>query len=336
MLIWLRPASIAAVLLMAAIPTSAQTFEVVGTRAAGMGGAFVAVADDASATYWNPAGLALGNVFTAVLDRKVDRVDEKTSADPSSRGTGLLLTLGMPVLGLTYYQLQSRSVTPLDLTAAPVANGRQPGSGLVQLDRLVTHHTGVTLVQSLFQGVSVGTTLKAVHGTVSSIVVSDGDREALLDQADNLPGNGETKFDADLGVMAGSGKVKLGLTVRNLTEPSFAASGSQDSMRLRRQFRGGVAVSFIDGWAAASDFDLTENGPAADPVRSLAFGVEGHVIPKAFVRSGFRLSTTGKARPSIAAGGSYKVWSAILVDGQATWGGENADRGWGIAARFVY
>ena len=37
---------------------TAQTFETVGTRAAGMGGAFVAVADDASAVYWNPAGLA--------------------------------------------------------------------------------------------------------------------------------------------------------------------------------------------------------------------------------------------------------------------------------------
>lgn len=315
---------------------SAQTFEVVGTRAAGMGGAFVAVADDASATYWNPAGLALGNIFSAVVDRKADRVEEKTAADPSSRGRGVLLTLAMPVLGFTYYQLQSSSVTPLDLTAAPVGNDRQPGSGLVQLDRLVTHHTGVTLVQSLFRGVSVGTTLKAVHGTVATVVVPDSDRKALLDRADDLSGEGETKFDADLGVMAGSGKVKLGLTVRNLTEPSFGPVDNSDAFRLRRQFRGGVAVSFIDGWAAASDFDFTENGPASDPVRSLAFGVEGHVIPKAFVRSGFRLSTTGKARPSIAAGGSYKVWSALLIDGQATWGGENADRSWGVAARFVY
>ena len=36
---------------------AAQTAEVVGTRALGMGGAFVAVADDPSAVYWNPAGL---------------------------------------------------------------------------------------------------------------------------------------------------------------------------------------------------------------------------------------------------------------------------------------
>ena len=73
MSIRLRYLSIALTLLATATarPAVAQTFEVVGTRAAGMGGAFVAVADDASATYWNPAGLALGRVFSAVLDRKV-------------------------------------------------------------------------------------------------------------------------------------------------------------------------------------------------------------------------------------------------------------------------
>ena len=38
-------------------PAFSQSFDLVGTRALGMGGAFVAVADDASATWWNPAGL---------------------------------------------------------------------------------------------------------------------------------------------------------------------------------------------------------------------------------------------------------------------------------------
>ena len=39
-----------------------------GTRALGMGGAFVAVADDATAPYWNPAGLGTGATFSMVLD----------------------------------------------------------------------------------------------------------------------------------------------------------------------------------------------------------------------------------------------------------------------------
>ncbi|MEK7300523.1 MAG: hypothetical protein AAB072_05435, partial [Nitrospirota bacterium] len=43
------------------IPTQvlAGEFVVVGPRAAGMGGAGVAITTDALATYWNPAGLAM-------------------------------------------------------------------------------------------------------------------------------------------------------------------------------------------------------------------------------------------------------------------------------------
>ena len=38
-----------------------------GTRAAGLAGAFVGVADDASAVYWNPAGLATGAIVSAIV-----------------------------------------------------------------------------------------------------------------------------------------------------------------------------------------------------------------------------------------------------------------------------
>ncbi len=47
---------------------AAQTAEVVGTRALGMGGAFVAVADDPSAVYWNPAGLPRMGVINLGLE----------------------------------------------------------------------------------------------------------------------------------------------------------------------------------------------------------------------------------------------------------------------------
>src|SRR5712672_1843444 len=46
----------------------AQTWAQVGERPQGMAGAFVAVADDASAVYWNPAGLATGSTFDAQVD----------------------------------------------------------------------------------------------------------------------------------------------------------------------------------------------------------------------------------------------------------------------------
>src|SRR5512134_1972838 len=44
---------------LVATPAMAVEFAVVGPRAAGMGGAGVAVTTDSLATYWNPAGLAM-------------------------------------------------------------------------------------------------------------------------------------------------------------------------------------------------------------------------------------------------------------------------------------
>ena len=44
---------------LVATPAVAEEFAIVGPRAAGMGGAGVAVTTDAYATYWNPAGLAM-------------------------------------------------------------------------------------------------------------------------------------------------------------------------------------------------------------------------------------------------------------------------------------
>ena len=126
--------SIALAFMATATPGAAQTFEIVGTRAAGMGGAFVAVADDASATYWNPGGLALGRMFSAVVDWKV--ADQKAGSldDPSRHDTGSLMTLGMPALGFAYYQLRTTSVTPAGTMLARFPQGGETPVRMVRLD----------------------------------------------------------------------------------------------------------------------------------------------------------------------------------------------------------
>ena len=73
---------VGAMVLLAGAPVNAQPFETVGVRALGMGGAFVAVADDATANYWNPAGLT-DLFFSAVLE--VQRTDTRLSPDPFLR-----------------------------------------------------------------------------------------------------------------------------------------------------------------------------------------------------------------------------------------------------------
>ena len=63
-----------ALLVLGATPAAGQGrpeagIEVLGVRAQGMAGAFVAVADDATAVYWNPAGLGTGDFVSLVLER---------------------------------------------------------------------------------------------------------------------------------------------------------------------------------------------------------------------------------------------------------------------------
>ena len=318
--------------------TGAQTFETVGTRAAGMGGAFVAVADDSSAAYWNPAGFAAGNYFTMVLDRSTVKVNSGGS-DGAASGSGLLVSVGMPALGLSYYRLRATILTPgAPLAIAAAQDGRKAiGTDGVRLDTLITHHSGVTLVQSLASGVAVGATVKVVRGVAASTVARDGDRDALLGDASELSGKGTSKVDADIGVMASRGRLKVGMTVRNLTEPEFRTGGETEALALQRQTRAGIAVTIREGWAVAADLDLNRTSAVLlGDVRSFAAGSEGRLGRKAFIRGGLRLNTAGPRRPLIAAGGSYAVMGSLLVDAQVTGGSDRAQRGWGISARFVY
>ncbi len=100
--------AVCAVMLIAGRPVQAQSFETVGVRALGMGGAFVAVADDATANYWNPAGLA-DVFFSAVLD--VQRTETRLGAGQhlleGTRDGTTFASMGSPTMGLSYYRLRS-------------------------------------------------------------------------------------------------------------------------------------------------------------------------------------------------------------------------------------
>jgi F plasmid transfer operon protein TraF len=317
-------------LLIVARPGGAQSFEAVGTRAAGMAGAFVAVADDGSAAYWNPAGFASGSYFSLVLDRTSSRTNPEGEPTAGSR-SGFLLALGAPALGLSYYRLRA---TTLRTTDEPLDDRN------VRVNSLTTHHVGATLVQSIGPGIAVGATLKVVRGLAGSRAGPAGNRDPLLEDGEDLSGLASNRFDADLGIMATAGRMKAGLTVRNLTQPEFDLRDGGPALRLERQARAGVAVSPVDGWTVAADLDLIKtSGPHGD-VRDFAVGAEGRVARRAFARAGARLNMVNSPAvgrtPSVGVGGSYAVTASVLVDAQVTLGSERAHRGWGVAARFVY
>jgi hypothetical protein len=129
-----------------ATPAYAQSSPPVGVRAAGMGGAFTAVADDGTAPYWNPAGLATGSFAGLTLD-----------ANSLDRQSAIMAGLATPPFGLSYY----RTTT----TAPPASNRNGP------VVTSAIHHAGVTLVQSLGDhGIAVGSTVTFLHGNGANAV----------------------------------------------------------------------------------------------------------------------------------------------------------------------
>ena len=321
------PSAVMLLLAGSAGPVHAQVFETLGVRALGMGGAFVAVADDATATYWNPAGLV--NVFSsAVLE--VQRIDTRLDADPTrTEGTKDLTTfasLASPTVGLSYYRLRSWQV---DRVVESGVDGRSTAS----LTSLVTHHAGMTLVRSLGPGLTFATVLKAVRGTVG---VGSGDGEApvgaLFDQTSGLRGRSTTRLDLDVGVMVDVGAVSVALVGRNLREPEFAVSDDA-AVSLRRQFRAGLAVRPTGSLVVAVDADLSTTATAAGPRRSIAVGAEQR-LGWLVVRAGGRLNVEDDdPEPVGALGLSVELLSGFWLDGQVTGGRDDGDRGWGVSMR---
>lgn len=321
----------------------AQSFDVTGTRAAGMGGAFVGVADDASALYWNPAGLAAGSYFSLVVDASSRRATP-TDGQQGSRQSSFFLGLTTPALGLTYYRLRQATAAPdpLLVPAGTAGSSRNiTAAAGVRLSSLITHHAGVTLVQSIVPGVAVGATLKMVRGfAASDVTASTTARNAL--GRDPLPAGGDTRFDADLGIMASSSRLKGGLALRNLREPKFTSTDGT-ALTLERQIRAGMSWAATGSWLVAADVDLLESRDAFGERRDAALGVEGKVARRATVRSGVKMNLAstndvavdGSAR-GFSVGGTFAVTPAVLLDGVAVTGGDRAGRGWGISARFVY
>src|SRR5260221_14438342 len=94
-----------------AAPLAAQPTDAIGVRAQGMGGAFTAVADDATASWWNPAGMAGGAYFNALLESGAQtepRSDRTAAGDPqsASRANTRSFAVAFPALGLSYYRLR--------------------------------------------------------------------------------------------------------------------------------------------------------------------------------------------------------------------------------------
>jgi hypothetical protein len=327
-----------ALLFSAGAPASAQTFESAGVRAQGLGGAFVAVADDATASWWNPAGLATGAYLSAVVER--GRTTEP--AEPAPDGPGLRTTTGdfaiaFPALGLSYYRFRVSALGVPGSTAADGADRQDPAAGS-SVRSVAVSQFGATVGQSIGQHVVFGSTIKVVRAGAISGTVQGTDP---LDDADDLAVERDTHVDLDLGAMANFGRVRVGLSVKNVTEPAFGDEGA-DPVTLARQARVGVAVLSVpngafQGITAAADADLTTTATPFGDVRHAAAGVEGWLANgRVGLRGGVSANTVGDTRPAASAGVSVGITRGFHVNASKTLGRDKSMTGWSSSVSVTF
>jgi hypothetical protein len=313
-------------LLVGCLPATAvaQTvYEGVGSRALGMAGAFVAVADDPTATYWNPAGLATaGPGVTFEWARLRNGNQEGPPVPGPGQGSTTFSSVGSGPLAVSFGRFSNTRLV-------------DDGRGGVDVETLATRQYGVTVLQTIVPGLVVGSTLKYVRGRVSRAPAAALNVADALDFGADLEGETSGAFDLDVGVMADLERLRVGLTWKNLRTPEFSDPAGT-AATLPRFTRLGVAVFPVDGLTLAMDIDLDTVDLRDGLRRMIAFGGESRLGARLLVRGGVRWNLEGLRRPVTALGASLVLRRGLWLDGHWSRGQADEDRGFGFALRAGY
>jgi hypothetical protein len=315
----------------------AQPFESVGVRAQGLGGAFVAVADDATASWWNPAGLATGAYLSGVVERgQTTEPEDPPAQGPSRRTTPTSVALAFPALAVSYYSLRiSETAPPLGSTGVPNPDRQDPGNTGTSVRSVSLRQFGVSFAQSLGKAFVIGTTWKLMRaGAAQALTVSS----EPLDVGDDLDVPRSWGLDFDIGVLAKFGHVRLGGTLKNVRSPTFGDAGV---LQLPREGRVGLSIyshkeGGTRGVVVASDFDVLTTTTVFGDVRHAAGGVEAWLAGgRVGLRGGVSANTVGAARPAASVG--FSVGTKTVHGNVArTFGQDRSLTGWGASVSFTY
>jgi hypothetical protein len=337
---WLAAVLAVALVVVSATPARAQLYEDVGTRAQGMAGAFVAVADDATASWWNPAGLASGALFSLVVEKgRVTQPETPANLNPARRAGAGGFAVAFPSLGLSYYRLrvsQIEAVAPTDAVGLDRQDVRGEGR---RVETLALSQFGATIGQSLTDHLVVASTLKLVRSGHAWAAI-DGSTDDPLDLGDDLEVSQQTHGDLDVGVMLAFPRMRAGLSVRNVTTPEFGEGSER--FELKRQARAGVAVltttkGFLAALTVAADADLTRTATPFGDVRHVATGVEAWLIKRRLgLRGGLAANTIGDRRPTSSTGVSVNVTSKVYAEAARTFGSDGSIRGWSTTVGITF
>ncbi len=306
------------IVVMGPLPASAVEFVIAGPRAAGMGGAGVAVTTDALATYWNPAGLAMSQSVDVRIQgsvRGVDRgsmlstLDDISNLDetnPANIGQAQSLanqlnrpgnSLSAMGAGGLYFKGHfgehafgfniSDVATSGGVVSSPV-QATQPGgpgtaisiTGQMTLRGLEARQAAFSYAYAFADKTfAIGVTGKVIQGAAYNGTANINGSDITL--SDHF---GEAKttmaFGVDVGAMyRPSSWLRVGVVAKDINQPAFTAPDGS-TLELNPQVRGGVAVNPYSTLTLTGDVDITANRTLVPGLKSqlLSLGAEQTIL----------------------------------------------------------
>jgi hypothetical protein len=296
----------------------AVEFVTVGPRAAGMGGAGVAVTTDAYATYWNPAGLAMvksldiriqataqvtgrDNIFSALDDLK-DFNPNDTSAANQAKAQSIKNQINQPgatVSGLGAGGIYVKGHFGEHAFGFNVSDVATSGGFVTSPIQVTTGGGQVNLAgQMTLRGLQVGQAAFSYAYAFADKTFAIGVTGKILqgwayNNPTNLQGGADpdllnnfgkakisTAYGVDLGAMyRPSSWLRFGVVAKDINQPSFDAPGGLQ-YKLTPQVRGGVAVNPWSTMTITADMDITSNQTLVPGLKSqvLSLGMEQTIL----------------------------------------------------------
>ena len=304
-----------AAVMVVALPEQALAVEFVpvGPRAAGMGGAGVAVTTDAYATYWNPAGLAMvksldirmqGTAEVTGSNGMINALNDLKDFNPNDTSPANLANAqnianqlnrqGSSVSGLASGGLYVKGhfgehafgfnisdvATSGGFLTSPiqVTTGAQISmTGQMALRGLEARQAAFSYAYAFADKTfAVGVTGKIIQGAAynNATNLQGGVNPNLVDNFGKAMIS--TSYGIDLGAMyRPSSWLRFGVVAKDINQPSFNAPGGLE-YKLTPQVRGGVAVNPWSTMTITADMDITSNQTLVPGLKSqvLSLGLE--------------------------------------------------------------
>jgi len=267
--------------------TGAQFLKIlVGGKATAMGGAFVAIADDASALYYNPAGIATLSKMSIMLNYV------KWPADINYTFFGFVYPMG-GITGSVGFQAGFLTMPSMDVTTVEEPEGTGEKFSATDFE------VGGTYARNFTDKLSIGFSGKFISQTIADASAS--------------------MFAFDAGALYNTGfkSLRIGMSIRNFGSEGQFTGGQvlsttytpysyqtpvnvsyiTEAFQLPMNFNFGIAYDFLEGPANYLTTTLEFQNPN-DGTENMRVGLEYNYSKMIFVRLGYILNYD-KLKPRI-------------------------------------